>query len=122
MKRYPTVQMSLVVTGLVVVGCDSPTSSDDSVAISPSLAHANGAAVLFDNGSFSGPQELRNASGPFTIFEDFRIEFDATVTGIEWSQLFHPRAHTHHTPRTPWRWSVDPRDPGDLRRSGSRRD
>ena len=42
--------------------------------------------TLFDNGSFSGPQVLRNASGPFVIFEDFTLETDATITGIDWSQ------------------------------------
>ena len=36
MKRFSTVLMSVAVTGLVVLGCDSPTSSDDSVAVSPS--------------------------------------------------------------------------------------
>jgi hypothetical protein len=42
--------------------------------------------VLFDNGSFSGPQELRNASGPHTVLEDFRIDLNATITRVEWTQ------------------------------------
>ena len=52
--------------------------------------------ILFDNGSFSGTQEQRNnacqqigsdgCSRAFTVYEDFSLTSDSTITGIEWSQ------------------------------------
>ncbi len=90
---------ALIGAAFVIAGCETPNAlSPESTrgevlsaalptgADAATTTGANGAVVLFDNGSFSGPQVGRNASGPFTIFEDFRIEFDAIVTGIEWSQ------------------------------------
>lgn len=54
---------------------------------------------MFDNGPFSGAQELRNnacnteledGSGcdrGFTVYDDFVLEFDSLVTGVEWHQI-----------------------------------
>ena len=52
--------------------------------------------ILFDNGSFSGTQEQRNNAcqqfGPagcsraFTVYEDFTLTSDSTISGIQWSQ------------------------------------
>jgi hypothetical protein len=44
------------------------------------------ADVLFDNGTFSGTQEGRNASDGLAVIEDFELSSDATITGFEWTQ------------------------------------
>lgn len=56
------------------------------VALTLALIDSASADVLFDNGSFSGPQEGRNASDGFAIIEDFQLNSSATITGFEWSQ------------------------------------
>jgi len=58
----------------------------------PTLGDTVSVETLFDNGSFSGPQELRNNSGTLdssifrTIYEDFTLTSDSIIHRIEWSQ------------------------------------
>lgn len=52
--------------------------------------------TLFDNGSFSGPQVVRNnacssfdadgCDGRFTIYDDFVLNSNSVITGIDWHQ------------------------------------
>jgi len=70
------------------------------VTLAPFSETVYGDTVLFDNGSFSGPQEQRNNACStfdpdidpegclafFTIYEDFTLTSDSTINRIEWSQ------------------------------------
>ena len=70
------------------------------VTLIPFGETAYGDTVTFDNGSFSGPQALRNngcrtfdpdidpdgCGSFFTIYEDFTLTSDSIITRIEWSQ------------------------------------
>ena len=78
-----------------------------------------GNTILFDNGSFSGPQELRNnacstfnddgvgckfiqVEGQFTVYEDFTLENDSVITEIEWHQIETLPENYLHTEITFW--------------------
>jgi len=70
--------------------------------------------VLFDNGSFSGSQEGRNASGLHWVIDDFFLAASSVVTAIEWTQHDDLRLPydftelaifaTFPTSANPWSW------------------
>jgi hypothetical protein len=57
------------------------------------LGVAANAAVLFDNGGYSGDQIGRYNGPGYTIYDDFTISANSVVNGISWSQ--HDQAGTY---------------------------
>lgn len=55
------------------------------------------AAVIFDNGTFSGSQVGRFNSGSWTMFEDFTLTSNQTITGINWAQHDQPLTYSSTT-------------------------
>ena len=55
------------------------------VGLASFLSEPAAAAIVFDNGSFSGTQVGRYYMDPFIMYEDFTLTSATTITGLAWS-------------------------------------
>ena len=61
------------------------------------LLQTANAAVVFDNGETRGPQIGRFNSGLHTMYEDFTLSSNQTITGINWGQHDQPVTYASTT-------------------------